>query len=72
MTTSRAVVGSSAITSDGSQASAERDHHPLALAARELVGVAAPERLGQPDRLQQLVDALAAPRSELASRRVQA
>ena len=37
----------------------ERDHHPLSLAARELVGVAAAERPGQPDGRQQLVGALA-------------
>ena len=34
----------------------EGDHHPLALAAGELVGVAAPERRRQPDGLEQLVD----------------
>ena len=37
----------------------ERDHHPLALTAGELVGVTATDRGGQPDGLEQLVDALA-------------
>ena len=44
MTTSSAVVGSSAITSDGPAGERQGDHHPLALAAGELVRVAVPER----------------------------
>ena len=39
----------------------EGDHHPLALAARELVRVTVAQRRRQPDRLQQLVD----PRADL-------
>ena len=43
MTTSRAVVGSSAITSDGPAGERQGDHHPLALAAGELMRIAAPD-----------------------------
>ena len=41
METSRAVVGSSAMRSSGFARERERDHHPLAHSARELVRVVA-------------------------------
>jgi hypothetical protein len=52
MVTSSAVVGSSAISMSGSLG----DHHPLALAARQLVGVGAQAAfgLGDADQLEQL------------------
>ena len=52
--TSSAVVGSSAISSRGSHASASADQHALALAARELVRVVARAPRRQPDELEQL------------------
>ena len=54
--TSSDVVGSSAISSSGSQAMRDRDHHALPLPARQLVriGVQPGLRVGQPDRLEQL------------------
>ncbi len=51
VTTSRPVVGSSSTTTGGSQTSAERDRHPLLLAARELVRVAARETSGRRRKL---------------------
>ena len=63
MTTSSAVVGSSAITSDGLAGERERDHHPLALAAGELVRVAPRRRPAvSPTVVEQLADPLAPPR----------
>ena len=60
MVTSSAVVGSSAISSFGSQAERHRDHHPLLLAAGELVrvGVEAALRLGHADFAEQRFGAL--------------
>ncbi len=44
--TSSAVVGSSAISTDGSQRERHGDHHPLQHAARELVRVVADDGFG--------------------------
>ncbi len=59
ITTSSAVVGSSAMTSGGLHASASADHCTLSLAARELVREAPGGVRRQADRRHQLVDPLA-------------
>ena len=61
MVTSSAVVGSSAMSSLGAQGERHGDHHALAHAARELVGIGleAGLRLGHADRSEQLDGLLA-------------
>ena len=68
MVTSSAVVGSSAISRSGPQASADGDHHALALAARQLVrvGVEPPRGLGHARRAR--AGAAASARAARASR----